>query len=165
MVLLIVLFRRFGSDAKTCCIRAELDHVLVTILIVGRLFIEEVSVLELFDGSGIDEVLNYVALERAREIGACPGDSTGSIPCLSNTASVCTVPVFHGKSNKCDTSGARYVDEEHAAVEMSLCDQEKRINSAEGRRAIENYMAQKGGSESKIGGENGLEGILSKFSA
>lgn len=65
-----------GSDSKDCRVRAELDGFLMAIPVVICQTVEHIRVLELLDGSVSDEMLGYVAFERAGEINRCAGDST-----------------------------------------------------------------------------------------
>lgn len=77
---------------------------------------------------------------------------------------VYSVAVFHRESNKRDTSRARRVVEEYAAVEVSLCEQEKTTSLTDGRQSIEVYKAKKNGPANNVGG-NDSEVIPSKLSS
>lgn len=85
-----------------------------------------------------------------------------------DTTSFHAVLVVRCESNRRDTSGAWCVVEEHAALGMSLRDQEKTTSLAKGRRAFEGYKAKKGVSRCNIDGNgdnNELKVIPSEYSS
>lgn len=62
-----------------------------------------------------------------------------------------------------DTSGARFVVEEYAAVDVSLVGQKVTTTFPDGRRAFKVYSARKNSSKGDVG-RNKSEVISSKFS-
>lgn len=78
----------FGSIGEECRIPTKWSGLLGTILAAICQAIELITVLELLPGSVFDEVLGYVAFERAGDIDWCASVSIGWLPYESGTPSV-----------------------------------------------------------------------------
>lgn len=98
--------------------------------------IERILVLDVLDGSGFGAMVEYAAFKHIKEIDWCAGDSIACFPCVWDTALVRDIPVFHWKWNKRETSAAWRLVVEHAAVKVSLRDQEKTAVLTEGRKHL-----------------------------
>lgn len=142
----------FWSEGGERRIRLFQDVLSVAISITIGQAIEQVGVFELFHGSGLDEVLRYVAYKCTGDINHCADDSIWWIPYVWDLWPVRPVSIYNQESNNRVHSGAHRVVDEYATVEVSLFDQKNMNSLANDRLALETYKAKKHGTGSNVGG-------------